>query len=230
MAVVALIHAACPATAPIGDNPPARTRRFLQPETLPCGARRWMFQHAAPPSHRFQGHQKAPAIIPALAANPGARPAVPIPAPPLTRRMGDDRVWPFVQPGVPFNRPQFNIWQIRIGAITQYKQRRRHATASVSCSFGGTSEGFGWSRNQKFSVGVNHAGTFPSAINRMSASLRSTRALPRLARFLFRCADPDQARPGESRAPSGARRARSADHPWPDPVPKFASRTHPRVL
>jgi hypothetical protein len=88
-----------------------------------------MLEHAAPPTHGRDRRRKTTAVVPLHAAHLHGRPAVPVAAPPLARRMRDDRMRPRVRARVALFIPRVDIVETRIHAGRLDEERRDHKRA-----------------------------------------------------------------------------------------------------
>lgn len=81
-----------------------------------------MLKHSSEPADRSQRSGKATAVIPLDSANSCARPAVPISAPTLTRRMRHNRPRSGISASVFLFGPELNVRQPCIGTIWHHEK------------------------------------------------------------------------------------------------------------
>jgi len=76
-----------------------------------------MLQHPAPALDGGQSRLEAAAVIPQFPPHLGRRPSAPVPPPPGTRRVGNDRPRASIHPRVPRLVPHIDTGQVNIGTV-----------------------------------------------------------------------------------------------------------------
>jgi hypothetical protein len=88
--------------------------RAYEPTVRECVACFGMLKHTTTPPHGCERRHEAPAVVAELAAHLGARAAAPVPSPPVTRGMRNNRERAAVQPRVPRLIPRVHARQTEI--------------------------------------------------------------------------------------------------------------------
>ena len=129
VAVGALFDVAGPTAKPVGHDPTAGAGWGEESEGGPRMAVGGVFQHATPATDGGQGGDEAPVVVAKDAPRlMWMRSAEPIRAPTGARRMGDDGPRALIEAGVAVRRaiPEFHVWHVRVGAMSEHVERRDH--------------------------------------------------------------------------------------------------------
>lgn len=85
-----------------------------------------MFKHSAPLPYGVERRGETPAVVALYPTHANRRPAAPIPAPTLTRRMRDHLVRPAVETGIPIVVPAINAVYVGVGTVRQHEEGGNH--------------------------------------------------------------------------------------------------------